>query len=210
MMELKNEYDLECYLIKKYRTKFGNNLFPLVRRIGGEIISPEIDLLNIERKGLNDFFITGYEFKFLDCKNADANYKRIYAGIGQALMYFQYGIDRCYLVVGLSKRLSPKTMAMVFSKCTTLSTLMKNLEILPSNPLNYLGFWVFLETQKKGLFNVVKVNGRFPDFPFANKMDTETNNFVQNRTDLITDRFRDSNRFRKKCGLSPRYRIRGL
>lgn len=30
------------------------------------------------------------------------NYSRIYAGIGQAISYFKYGVDQSYLIIGLS------------------------------------------------------------------------------------------------------------
>ncbi len=208
-MALKNEKDFESYLIKNYGTKFGMNLFPLVSRIGGEIISPEIDLLKIEQTGINKAFITGYEFKFLDSKKADVNYKRIHAGIGQALMYFQYGIDRCYLVIGISKRLDDRTRVKVMSKYATLKGLMRNLESLHSKPLDYLGVWLFVEAENQELLSDEKVAGRFPDFPFAGR-DSETNTFVLNKNNLVAGRFKYSKSFRKRCGLSPRLKMRFL
>jgi len=203
MTELKNEHDFECSLLKKHSTKFGSNLFPLVRSIGGERISPEIDLLNIERKlKREDTLITAYEFKFLNCKTADASYRRIHQGIGQALMYFQYGIDRCYVVIGISKNLTQKVKAKVLEKCETLRTLMKNLEILPQKPLDYMGLWIFLEElgEHWAAFQTVAVQGRFPDFPVSN-VDSKTYTFRQNRNNLIDNRLRYSSSFGKKCGL---------
>lgn len=204
MTELKNEHDFECFLLKKYSTRFGSNLFPLVKSIGGERISPEIDLLNIERKvKREDTLITGYEFKFLNCKTADASYRRIHQGIGQALMYFQYGIDRCYVVIGISKNLNQKVKVKVLEKCETLRTLMKNLEILPQKPMDYMGMWIFseeVEEQREG-FQTVEVQGRFPDFPVSNA-DSKTYTFRQNRNNLIDNRLRYSSSFVKKMWTS--------
>lgn len=43
-----------------------------------------------------------FEFKVLNSKIKGNNYSHIYAGIGQALSYFKYGVDQSYLVIGIS------------------------------------------------------------------------------------------------------------
>lgn len=35
------------------------------------------------------------------------NYNRICASIGQALSYFKYGVDRSYLIIGISNNIEP-------------------------------------------------------------------------------------------------------
>jgi len=72
-----------------------------VTHIGRKQTVSEIDLVVVE--GRERAF--AYEFKFLRGKDASYNYRRIYQGLGQALLYFWYGFDQSILVVGFSENL---------------------------------------------------------------------------------------------------------
>ena len=79
------------------RRLFAPQLYPMVTRIAGNPITPEIDCIG--RRG--NSWIVGYEFKLLNSSQPGTNYNRIHSGIGQALSYFNYGVDFAYLVVGI-------------------------------------------------------------------------------------------------------------
>jgi len=73
-------------------------LYPHVKSIAGNIISPDIDILQkIEPHEL----IIGYEVKWLHYfEKAGTSWYRFYQGIGQALCYFLHGVTHAYLVLG--------------------------------------------------------------------------------------------------------------
>ena len=75
--------------------------FAKVTHIGGSQTASEIDLVIVE--GRERAF--AYEFKFLRGKDASYNYRRIYQGLGQALLYFWYGFDQSTLCIGVSENL---------------------------------------------------------------------------------------------------------
>jgi len=64
-------------------------------------ISPDIDLLRLEQSTNT---VIGYEFKILNYHKVwkRANLTPIYTGIGQTLSYFNFGVDKSYLVIGIS------------------------------------------------------------------------------------------------------------
>jgi len=97
---IKSEDDFQAHIMKAHKSIFGHQevLFPKVDMIRGRKISPEIDILsiNLELKTL-----TGYEFKFLNDKRKDNNYKSVREGLAQAIEYFQYGIDKSYIILGI-------------------------------------------------------------------------------------------------------------
>lgn len=70
-------------------------------------ISPDIDLVHIDESSGT---VTGYEFKLLTYHKGwrRPNFLPLYSGIGQAMSYFQFGVDRSYLVLGISKKI-PKS-----------------------------------------------------------------------------------------------------
>ena len=105
------EDDLLAYLMQKY----GLGEFAKVNRISTIDISPDIDLLSI-----NEYqkIVTGYEFKLLRYRK---NWKRVdfapmYKGIGQALSYFQFGVDKSYLILGLSKEIPTRLVSSTMKK----------------------------------------------------------------------------------------------
>lgn len=101
MSSIQKEDDLQIQVMKNIDLGKGF-FFPKIRRIAGNRISPEIDLLRISDL-VGEKTLIGYEFKLLKSETNDENRRHIYKGIGQALMYFQYGIDFSYLLLGISK-----------------------------------------------------------------------------------------------------------
>jgi len=81
--------------------------YAMVYGISTMKISPDMDLLDVnehQQIGSERGVITGYEVKLLKYRK---NWKRvdfspIYKGIGQALSYFQFGVDKSILVLGMS------------------------------------------------------------------------------------------------------------
>ena len=98
-LQVKNENDLVVY-IGKYIISLTSDLefYPIVKKISRNIeVTPDIDLLCIDRK--NKITI-GYEAKIVSYRK-DWNryiYDAIYRGIGQALLYSLYGIDKTHIV----------------------------------------------------------------------------------------------------------------
>lgn len=86
--------------------------FVKVTHIGGSQTASEIDLVIVE--GHERAF--AYEFKFLRGKDASYNYKRIYQGLGQALLYFWYGFNQSTLCIGVSENLDIVTYKKIEAK----------------------------------------------------------------------------------------------
>jgi len=101
-----NEDDFQAFFIEHFgKAYLGSWLYAKITKIGGELIQPEIDLLDIS-PFMPGQTITALEFKLLNSRVMKNNYGRIYNGFGQALSYFRYGIDRSYLVIGISDNIS--------------------------------------------------------------------------------------------------------
>lgn len=156
--EIQNEDDFQAYLIKNYPNLFTPDLFPKVYRIAGRTISPEIDLLVIDR---NDV-VTGYEFKFLNYKTNNANYKRIREGLGQALLYYQFGVDKSYLVLGVSKKVPEINSLVIANKIDELVNLRQLLEDVYKFDCLGLIVWREGENREKDVFRVFHPKGKFP------------------------------------------------
>jgi hypothetical protein len=97
---IESEDDLVVYLGKLIKSDT-KEVFPKVDILSRNIdISPDIDLLVIDNE--NKCTI-GYETKLVQyVTNWNRyNYNPFYSGIGEALLYFQYGIDKVYLAIGI-------------------------------------------------------------------------------------------------------------
>jgi len=96
-----SEDDLLVYYLQRYVNN-RKQFFPKVQAISTLPTSPDIDLLFINQEKR---LVIGYEFKVLkyykNWTRKGVSYRPIYEGIGEALAYFQHGIDKCYLVLGL-------------------------------------------------------------------------------------------------------------
>jgi hypothetical protein len=87
----------EKNLIWQYINDFGNK-YPKVTTIAKTRLTPDIDLLKIEHPSGKEPFIVGYEVKLLGKKEI---FNPFYAGLGEVLCYFQYGIDQAWLLIGI-------------------------------------------------------------------------------------------------------------
>jgi hypothetical protein len=109
--EIQDENDLQYHLMKNYRL----GEFAKVNRISTIEISPDIDSLEINE---SQKLVIGYEFKLLKYRK---NWKKVdfypmYQGIGQALSYFNFGVDKSYLVLGLSKEIPAEILSQTVKK----------------------------------------------------------------------------------------------
>ena len=110
-------------------------LYPKVTKIAGKIISPEIDLLGVDK---NNNIINGFEFKLLRYKTRDANLRLLYQGIGQAMLYLNYGIDFSYLVLGMPRNAEPDDL---YPKIKMIDALIAFLASY--NKFNRLQVWTY-------------------------------------------------------------------
>ena len=95
------EDDFLAYYMQKY-LETPERYFPKVHTVSTIKITPDIDLLFVNKRLK---LVVGHEFKLLKYHKGwkTVNYNPMYAGIGEALLYFQYGIDKCYLMLGLAE-----------------------------------------------------------------------------------------------------------
>ena len=95
--------------------------FPKVTQISTLKLSPDIDFLQID-----DYKKTtiGYEFKLIKYHKGRkrANLMTFYTGIGEALHYFQFGVDRSYLVLGLSNEIPRQSRNSALDKISEFIT----------------------------------------------------------------------------------------
>jgi hypothetical protein len=83
------------------------NVYPKVSAIGGKKISPDIDILQIERISQNQFRLIGYEIKLIkfDKRSKGLSWNSFYSGVGQALLYLKNGVHRAFLVLGFHENI---------------------------------------------------------------------------------------------------------
>jgi len=120
--EIRDENDLQYCLMKKYRL----GEFAKVKCISTIEISPDIDLLEVNE---SQKLVTGYEFKLLKYRK---NWKKVdfypmYQGIGQALSYFQFGVDKSYLLLGLHKGISQESLSFAKKKIQETIDMLKTI-----------------------------------------------------------------------------------
>ena len=128
-VEIFNEDGLLAHLMEKY--KLGR--FAKVSQISTVKISPDIDLLAINEI---DKFVTGYEFKLLRYHKGwnKVNFTPVYTGIGQTFLYLQHGVNRSYLVLGLSSSIPDNDVASAIIK---IEETVKSLRMLRNIPTGY-------------------------------------------------------------------------
>lgn len=100
-----------AYFMQKYRL----GEFAKVNRISTIDISPDIDLLDVN---VSQKIVTGYEFKLLRYRKSwkRVDFASMYKGIGQALSYFQFGVDKSYLILGVSKEIPTRLVSSTIRK----------------------------------------------------------------------------------------------
>jgi hypothetical protein len=131
-----------------------------VNRIAGTRISPDIDMLTISSDTNYLHIVNGYEFKLLHYKTNAANYKALYQGVGQALLYFWHGLDRSYLVLGVSKEISEKRERQLLSKLYDSAMLFEALRVYFG--FNCFGVYVWRERDDSLRLESSKVKGVLP------------------------------------------------
>lgn len=114
---ISNEDELMTHLIKLHYWSG----FPKVTQISTLKLSPDIDFLQIDDYNK---VVTGFEFKLIKYHKGlrRANLTPFYTGIGEALHYFQFGIDRSCLVLGLSKDIPQRSLDTASSKISELAS----------------------------------------------------------------------------------------
>ena len=121
-LKISNEDDFLAHLMKRYN--LGN--FAKVTRVSILPVSPEIDLLDVNTR---EKIVVGYELKLL---KYNKHLKRVglhplYSGIGQALLYFLHGINRSYLVLGVSPSLPENHVASTIDRIEEIVNFFKML-----------------------------------------------------------------------------------
>ena len=116
-VEIASEDELLAYLMKRYNL----GKFAKVNRISTYEISPDIDLLDVNEYrqiATERGIVTGYEFKLLKYRKdwKRVNFYPMYKGIGQALSYFRYGVDKSILVLGMSSDIPRESVSSTMSE----------------------------------------------------------------------------------------------
>jgi len=106
-MDIVDEDSLKVYLGRKEKS-YLFEVYPEVNIVARKIqLSPDIDLLKIDSSH-ND--VTAYETKYIKYHKGwkRFTYDLIYQGLGQALLYLNYGLEKIYLVVAYETSIAPK------------------------------------------------------------------------------------------------------
>jgi hypothetical protein len=100
-------FKTEEELLKEVLRSLAYKVYPKVSAIGGKKISPDIDILQIERVSQNQFRLVGYEIKLVkfDKRSKGLGWNSFYSGIGQALLYLKNGVHRAVLVLGFHENI---------------------------------------------------------------------------------------------------------
>jgi hypothetical protein len=94
IVKFKTERDLIKTLFPLLK---GDKTYPCVSRLAQKDIEPDIDILNLSYQNK----IEGYEVKLLGSdKYGNINRAEFYRGIGEALLYLRYGVERTGLIMG--------------------------------------------------------------------------------------------------------------
>ena len=119
--EVLDEDDLLQHIFKNWH--FGN--FGKVYRISTFNISPDIDLLDIQKQNNT---VIGYEFKIIKYHKGwkRPNITPLFTAIGQALSYFQFGVDQSNVMLGLSSDIPKEMILELDQKISELVTILNH------------------------------------------------------------------------------------
>lgn len=133
---IKIEDDFLFKIYQQEKTGIGE-IYPKVSSIPkGKKITPDIDLLIINRY---QPFILGFEVKLLRKKDP---LQTFYLGLGEALCYFQHGVDQVHLILGCFN-MNPSELDNVEDKLRKVCNFLKKTIFSYSYP--YLGIDIFRE-----------------------------------------------------------------
>lgn len=94
-----SEDDLIVYLGREEKS-YAHKVYPKVSIISRRIeVSPDIDLLKIDPTSKETI---GFETKYIRYRKIwkRFDYRSVYEGFGESLLYFDYGIEKVFLVIG--------------------------------------------------------------------------------------------------------------
>ena len=154
-----SERDLiEAILSSSQASILGRN-FPRVSVIGRRTkIHPDIDILKIK-----DEKLIGFEVKIIKFKEREGwNWEEVYKGIGEALLYLQFGLDQCGLILGFHQDVADEK---IDEFCKELR---KKKSILSQILGRYFNFGIFL-WEGGGIEEITKAEGDFCYSSYQNK-----------------------------------------
>lgn len=133
--------------------------FSKINRISTIKISPDIDFLQIDKIRKK---AVGYEFKLIKYNKGwkRANLTPMYTGLGEALHYFHFGVDKSYLVLGLSNTIPSNALDIALEKVVELLSTLNTFRALG---LKCFGVYIWNERNNsfKQLINASE------DFPMS-------------------------------------------
>jgi hypothetical protein len=143
--------------------------FPKVSVIGrNKKIHPDIDIFQIKDKDQSSKRLIGLEVKVIKIieekrKKKGWNWEEIYKGIGQALLYLQFGLDQCGLILGFHENV-PNEKIEEFEE-----ELKKKVSLLAQILGGYFTLGLFL-WEKGGIFEIVKADRDFRYSNYGNQL----------------------------------------
>ena len=92
----------EKELLKEIINSLPYDVYPRVSAIGGKRITPDIDILQIERTSQGQYRAVGYEVKLMkfNKRSKGLSWIGFYSGIGQTLLLLKNGVQRAGLILG--------------------------------------------------------------------------------------------------------------
>jgi len=160
------EDDFQAFFIRDFGSIYlGNWIYAKITKIAGEFIQPEIDLLDISGM-MPHQTLHAFEFKVLNSQIMANNYSHIYAGIGQALSYFKYGVDQSYLVIGIFENVTQAdTLHRIIAKLgEVISKLSLNCFQIKMYREDYNELTDFPSLPPSGNFERSEIPKGFPDY----------------------------------------------
>lgn len=129
MSLIKSESELIFKLHKIASSSFcsGDFLIRITSIPKGERITPDLDLVCIQRYKQNSPIIA-WEVKLV---RKEDPFKYFYQGLGQALCYFQHGINKVYLLVGCFKGFDKSTTNKIQNEIGKLCNFLKTYHLIP-------------------------------------------------------------------------------
>jgi len=134
-----------------------------VTRISTVKLSPDIDFLQIDANKRN---IVGYEFKLIKYNKVwkKANLMPMYTGLGQAFHYFQFGVDRSFLVLGMSEDIPSEALNIALNKVEEFAQTFISLQTIQTIysrtiGLRCFGFYMWHDNSLK---NILYASSDFP------------------------------------------------
>lgn len=173
---------IKAILSSSQASILGKN-FPRVTVIGRTKIYPDIDILRIENKKSGAKRLIGFEVKvvkLIEEKKQKKGWKlgEIYKGVGQALLYLQFGVDRCGLILGFHENVSDDKINEFYKKLESKSSILT--KILG----RFFSLGIFL-WEKGRIVEIVKAQEDFiysgyEDKIYGREIDKKIKNFRNN------------------------------